>query len=134
MNKHRNLSLTGDLDLTGIQEGTASTYAAGAMGVKVALEHTFKEMGIFYSMMALAKMNQKDGFDCAGCAWPDPEKPSKIAEYCENGAKALAEEATHLTLGPDFFAEHSVEELSKWSDFKIGKSGQTYASHGASRR
>ena len=54
----------------------------------------------------------------------DPEKPSKIAEYCENGAKALAEEATNLTLGPDFFAKHSVEELSKWSDFKIGKSGR----------
>ncbi len=123
-NFKRNLSLTGDLELTGIQKGAASTYAAGAMGVKVALEHTFKEMGIYDSMRALAKMNQKDGFDCAGCAWPDPEKPSKIAEYCENGAKALAEEATHLTLGPDFFAKYSVEELSKWSDFNIGKSGR----------
>ena len=72
-NIKRNLSLTGDLELTGIQDCSASRYAAGAIGVKVALEHTFKEMGIFDSMRALAKMNQKDGFDCAGCAWPTPK-------------------------------------------------------------
>lgn len=124
MNKKRNISITGDIQLTGIQKGKASKHAAGVAGVKVTLEHTFKEMGILNSFKALAQMNQKEGFDCAGCAWPDPEKPSKIAEYCENGAKALAEEATHWTLGPDFFAEHSVEELSLWSDFKIGKSGR----------
>ncbi|MGB3150703.1 MAG: FdhF/YdeP family oxidoreductase [Maribacter sp.] len=123
-NINRNISITGDIQLTGIQEGKASDYAAGVQGVKVTLEHTFKEMGILNALKGLAYMNQKEGFDCAGCAWPDPEKPSKIAEYCENGAKALAEEATHLTLGPEFFAKHSVEELSQWSDFKIGKSGR----------
>lgn len=120
----RNTSNTGEITFTGIQKGTSSAHAAGVKGVKVALEHTFKEMGILNSMKALAHMNQKEGFDCAGCAWPDPEEPSKIAEYCENGAKALAEEATHLTLGPEFFAQYSVEELSQWSDFKIGKSGR----------
>ena len=58
------------------------------------------------------------------CAWPVPEHPSKIAEYCENGAKALADEATREHIGADFFAEHSVEELSRLSDFELNKLGR----------
>ena len=70
-------------------------------------------------------MNQKKGFDCSGCAWPDPDgHRSKLGEYCENGAKALAEEMTDSKVGLAFFAHNSVEEMSEWSDFKIGKSGR----------
>ena len=73
----------------------------------------------------ISKMNQKGGFDCSGCAWPDPDdKRSSLGEYCENGAKALAEEATTKRVTKEFFAEHSVEEMSHWSDFKIGKTGR----------
>ncbi|MEL6918708.1 MAG: FdhF/YdeP family oxidoreductase, partial [Bacteroidota bacterium] len=97
---------------------------AGLTGVKVALQHAIKEMGIARSANALPNMNQKDGFDCPGCAWPDPEKPSKLGEYCENGAKALAEEATLKQTNTDFFAQHSIEELSRWTDYQIGKSGR----------
>ena len=110
--------------MTGIALTESKEYAAGFPGIKVALQHTFKEMGAFEALGTLSKMNQKDGFDCAGCAWPDPEKPSKLGEYCENGAKALAEEATYEKVDADFFKEHSVEEISTWSDFNIGKSGR----------
>ncbi|MFS4456365.1 FdhF/YdeP family oxidoreductase [Maribacter sp. 2304DJ31-5] len=122
--KKRNISVTGEIKFTGISQSKPSVHAAGLLGVKVALKHVFKEMGVLKSFSTLARMNQKEGFDCPGCAWPDPDKPSQLGEYCENGAKALAEEATHHTLGKDFFRKHSVEELSRWSDYQIGKSGR----------
>ncbi|MFD0796758.1 FdhF/YdeP family oxidoreductase [Maribacter chungangensis] len=120
----RNISLTGTINFTGLQLTDPKTYAAGLPGIKVALEHSFKEMGGLEALKTLSKMNQKEGFDCPGCAWPDPEEPSKLGEYCENGAKALAEEATYEKADADFFKKFSVEEISTWSDFKIGKSGR----------
>ena len=121
---NRNISTTGNTDFSDLKLESPAQYAAGVKAVKVAIEHTLKEMGAAKSFKGLAQMNQKEGFDCPGCAWPDPEKPSKIAEYCENGAKALAEEATNKKVNPDFFATYSVEEISTWSDYKIGKSGR----------
>ena len=120
----RNVSIQGSTEFTGIKLGEPASYAAGPKAVKVTLEHTFKEMGIFRALSTLSHMNQKDGFDCPGCAWPDPEKPSKLGEYCENGGKALSEEATTKRVNREFFAKHSVEELSLWSDYHIGKSGR----------
>ena len=76
------------------------------------------------SMRTLLKMNQKEGFDCPSCAWPDPEHPSSLGEYCENGAKALADEATQTQIGAEFFAKYSVEELSRLSDFEINRLGR----------
>lgn len=122
--KKRNVSVLGPNTFTGIRLQKPAEYAAGLPAVKVALQHAFKEMGVVKSMSGLSQMNQKDGFDCPGCAWPDPEKPSKLGEYCENGAKALAEEATNKRVNTDFFAKYSVEELSHWSDYQIGKSGR----------
>ncbi|WP_378178114.1 FdhF/YdeP family oxidoreductase [Aquimarina sp. SS2-1] len=122
--KKRNVSVLGPETFTGIKLQEPAEYAAGMPAVKVALQHVFKEMGVVKSMSGLFQMNQKDGFDCPGCAWPDPEKPSKLGEYCENGAKALAEEATNKKIDRDFFAKYSVEELSNWSDYQIGKSGR----------
>jgi len=125
MTNERNTSPTTTQKLTGIKLKEPANYAAGALGVKVALDHAIGEMGVGRAMKILAKMNQKDGFDCPGCAWPDPDdKRSLFAEYCENGAKALAEEATRKRVKPEFFAEHSIEELSTWSDYEIGKSGR----------
>lgn len=120
----RNISLTGTISFTGLKLTDAKNYAAGIPGIKVALQHSFKEMGALETLATLSSMNQKEGFDCPGCAWPDPEAPSKLGEYCENGAKALAEEATYEKVDADFFMNHSVEEISTWSDFKIGKSGR----------
>ncbi|MGH1336637.1 MAG: FdhF/YdeP family oxidoreductase [Aureispira sp.] len=99
--------------------------AAGIPAVLVSLEHLQKETGVYKGLKRLNKMNQKGGWDCAGCAWPDPDDHrSALGEYCENGAKALAEEATEARVDPAFFSQHSVEEMSRWSDFKIGKSGR----------
>ncbi|WP_062055551.1 FdhF/YdeP family oxidoreductase [Aquimarina longa] len=122
--KKRNISVLGPTTFTGITVTEPAEYAAGLPAVKVALQHAFKEMGVVKSMHILSKMNQKEGFDCPGCAWPDPEKPSKLGEYCENGAKAIAEEATNKRVGSSFFDKYSVEELSNWSDYQIGKSGR----------
>jgi len=99
----RNISTTGTTEFSELQLKEPAKYAAGTKAVKVALEHAFKEMGVTKSLKGLAKMNQKEGFDCPGCAWPDPEKPSKVGEYCENGAKALAEEATNKKVDANFF-------------------------------
>lgn len=99
--------------------------AAGIPAVISAVKHVFGEMDPVRGTKALLKVNQKDGFDCPGCAWPDPDdERSPIAEYCENGAKAIAEEATTKTLWPDFFARHSVAELSQLNDYEIGKKGR----------
>jgi molybdopterin-dependent oxidoreductase alpha subunit len=99
--------------------------AAGIPAVISSIKHVFAEMDPIRGTKALLKMNQKDGFDCPGCAWPDPDdERSPIAEYCENGAKAIAEEATTKALWASFFAEHSISELSQLNDYEIGKKGR----------
>ncbi len=111
--------------LTGIKLTKVPESAAGVPAIKSALAHVNDEVGIGKGIGLLAKINQKDGFDCPGCAWPDPdEKRAFLAEYCENGAKAIAEEATKNRVSPLFFATHSVQELSKLSDYEIGKKGR----------
>lgn len=110
---------------TGMKLSKPKHVAAGVPGVLTAFKHVSKEVGFVKGMKMLSKMNQKGGFDCAGCAWPDPDgKRSSVGEYCENGAKALAEEATKKRVDAAFMARHSVEEISSWSDYKIGKSGR----------
>ncbi|MGD1945550.1 MAG: FdhF/YdeP family oxidoreductase [Croceivirga sp.] len=120
----RKVSLTGDIKFTGLRLKEPMEVAAGFLGVKEALRHGAKEMGIVRSMKALLEMNQEDGFRCPSCAWPVPENPSKIAEYCENGAKALADEATTDKIGAAFFKKYSVEELSLLSDYELNKFGR----------
>ena len=69
--------------------------AAGIPGVAVALKRSVQKMGPMRSARTLRNLNQADGFDCMGCAWPDPHPGERgRAEFCENGAKAVAEEAT----------------------------------------
>ena len=104
--------------LTGIELQKIPESAVGVKAIASALSHISNEVGLNKGLGLLAKLNQKDGFDCPGCAWPDPdEKRAFLAEYCENGAKAVAEEATKNRVSPMFFATHTVEELSKLSDF-----------------
>ena len=111
--------------LTGIKLEKIPESAVGVKAIKSALSHITNEVGLSKGIGLLAKLNQIDGFDCPGCAWPDPdEKRAFLAEYCENGAKAVAEEATKNRVSPMFFATHSVKELSKLSDYEIGKKGR----------
>ena len=121
---HRKVSVLGPGTFTKIKLKTAAPYAAGLPGVKAAMSHVFKEMGVVRSLQALSHMNQKEGFECPSCAWPDPDEPSKIGEFCENGAKALADEATTSHIGTEFFKRHSVEELSQCSDFELNRFGR----------
>ncbi len=102
-----------------------SDAAAGITGVTVAVKHVFGEMNPVRGVKALFKLNQKGGFDCPSCAWPDPDdERSPIGEYCENGAKAVAEEATTKRLTAEFFAKNSIAELSQLNDYEIGKKGR----------
>jgi molybdopterin-dependent oxidoreductase alpha subunit len=82
-------------------------------------------MSVGNGLKALLNLNQKGGIDCPSCAWPDPDKHrSPIGEFCENGAKAIAEEATNLKVGPAFFQNYTVNQMAAKSDFWIGKQGR----------
>src|SRR6185312_5846628 len=97
--------------------GRPKVAAAGLPAVLISARHVFGAMDAVRGMKALLALNQKDGYDCPGCAWPDPDDDrSPIAEYCENGAKAIAEEATTRKLIPKFFAENTVKDLSELND------------------
>jgi molybdopterin-dependent oxidoreductase alpha subunit len=85
----------------------------------------FGAMSVGNGLKALLNLNQKGGIDCPSCAWPDPDKHrSPIGEFCENGAKAIAEEATNLKVGPAFFQNYTVNQMAAKSDFWIGKQGR----------
>lgn len=99
--------------------------AGGIKAVQSASQHILQEMNPGKGFKTLQKMNQKDGFDCPGCAWPDPsDKRSQLGEYCENGAKAIAEEATDKRIGESFFQKHSISALKNESDYWLGKQGR----------
>lgn len=110
---------------TGLKLTKPKLMAAGIPAVLSSARHVFGEMDVSRGMKALLDLNQKDGYDCPGCAWPDPDdERSPIAEYCENGAKAIAEEATTKKLTPDFFKTNSVAALAELTDYEIGKKGR----------
>lgn len=120
----RDVSILPPEEFAELRLGEPADKAGGVPAVNTALRHVLEETGFAKGMTLLSKMNQTSGFDCPGCAWPDPKKRSSVAEYCENGAKALAEEATNKRLEGSFFKKHTVEELSRWTDFEIGKAGR----------
>ena len=112
-------------ELTDMTVSDPKKWAAGLPAVISAFKNIFEETGPARGLKGLLKMNQKGGFDCSSCAWPDEDGDrSPIAAYCENGAKALAEEATKKKLDADFFAQHSVADLSRLTDMEIGKKGR----------
>src|SRR5690606_33598498 len=88
--------------------------------------YLWEETYVGRGVKSLFKLNQTEGFDCPSCAWPDPDADlvSPIAEYCENGAKAVAWEATKHTIGPDFFKENSIISLLEKSDYWLEKQGR----------
>ena len=88
------------------------------------MKHVYGEAGVLRGTRELFRINQKRGFDCPGCAWPDPDDKRAATEFCENGAKAVAEEGTTLRADPSFFKVHSVAQLAQWSDYHIGKAGR----------
>jgi len=113
-------ALTGDLKVTHVEKR-----AAGIPAVINSFADLIEEKTLFRGTKALFKMNQFNGFDCSSCAWPDPDhERSSVAEYCENGAKAMAEDATTKRITPEFFKNNSVYDLAKLDDYHIGKTGR----------
>jgi len=99
--------------------------AAGFPALTNSLKHARREMNFTSCTKALFSLNQFNGVDCPGCAWPDPDEDrSSLGEYCENGVKAIAEEATTERITRSFFEKHTITELSNWSDYELGKSGR----------
>ncbi len=110
---------------TGLKIKAPKAKAAGIPGVTTAIAQANRYMKTGQAIKVSLKLNQKGGIDCPGCAWPDPDDDrSSLGEYCENGMKAIAEEAQKTTIGRDFFSQNSVAELGDWSDFQLGKAGR----------
>lgn len=97
---------------------------AGGWGALRAVAKTLAHQQVVAQGSAtLLKANQPEGFDCPGCAWPDPKHTSSF-EFCENGAKAITWESTAKRVAPEFFAEHPLSELWNWSDHKLEDQGR----------
>ncbi len=108
-----------------LEVGERKRSVAGVGAVLNSLVHSVQQMGVKRTALTLAKVNQVDGFDCPGCAWPDPDpKDRSPAEFCENGSKAVAEEATTKRVTAGFFATHSIQDLQTRSDHWLGQHGR----------
>jgi molybdopterin-dependent oxidoreductase alpha subunit len=108
-------------DIAGVSEYEGA--AAGWGALKAVAEAVHGQKAIVKETRGLLNMNQPHGFDCPGCAWPDPKHTSSF-EFCENGVKAVTWEATAKRTTPEFFASHPVSELWNWSDFDLENEGR----------
>lgn len=100
------------------------SHAGGPGAVTSALKHVLKTAGPVRGTKALLDLNQTDGFDCPSCAWPDPDDHRAHAEFCENGAKAIASEATAHRIERSFFRKHSISDLLEKSDYWHDQQGR----------
>ena len=98
--------------------------AAGIPAVISTMKYGVRNMGVINSITKLSKVNDFHGFDCPGCAWPDPDSHRSFAEFCENGAKAVSDEATKSRADSDFWSKWSVSELSQKSDYWLNSQGR----------
>ncbi|MFA4930072.1 MAG: FdhF/YdeP family oxidoreductase, partial [Patulibacter sp.] len=110
-------------DDAGIEVGPRADHAVG-MPATVSIARRSLGLGPVRALRAYRRMNQPDGFDCPGCAWPEPAEGSHHLEFCENGVKAVQEEATKRTITRDFFARHAVSELRGRTAHWLGQQGR----------
>jgi molybdopterin-dependent oxidoreductase alpha subunit len=106
-----------------IEVSKPKTWSAGVPGITHSMVPAFTQMGVSRSLRTLSAMNQKNGFDCMSCAWPDADHRAAVA-FCENGAKALTWEATPLTVPSSFWAEHPIGDLLTKSGYWLGMQGR----------
>ncbi|HEY8926101.1 MAG TPA: molybdopterin-dependent oxidoreductase, partial [Polyangia bacterium] len=104
--------------------GRRDRSAAGLTSIWETVKRGSREMGVKRSFRTLLTLNQKDGYDCPSCAWPDPDGERKTAEFCENGAKAVASEATRRRATSELFAEHPISDLLTRSDHWLELQGR----------
>ncbi|MEO1096434.1 MAG: FdhF/YdeP family oxidoreductase [Bacteroidota bacterium] len=124
MSNNKKIFAQPPLKYTGLRIAEPKKVSGGFDAVVSATRHVVGEVGLVEGTKAMLKINQFDGFDCPGCAWPDPDDERAQVEFCENGAKAVAEEATTKKVDAKFFKKHSISKLSTWSDYEIGRSGR----------
>ncbi|GAA5038347.1 molybdopterin-dependent oxidoreductase alpha subunit [Thermocatellispora tengchongensis] len=99
------------------------TWAAGVPGVTHALSYSLGQTSLRRTALTLLSVNQVTGLDCPGCAWPEPGR-RHVNEYCENGAKHVADEATTRRVTAEFFRRHPVSELAGMSDQWLNQQGR----------
>ncbi|GAB3654913.1 FdhF/YdeP family oxidoreductase [Zhihengliuella somnathii] len=114
-----------DIDESRLEVTEPKTSAAGVKAVKVALERGIAQAGVGRTLRSMLRVNQRHGVDCPGCAWPEPiDGRRKPAEFCENGAKALAEENTRRTADPAWWAAHPISVLREKTEYWLGNQGR----------
>jgi len=101
-----------------------SKAAGGARSAWTAARFAFGEMGVVRGTRTLLQLNQKQGVDCPGCAWPEPDGERSHFEFCEEGAKHVADEATRKRVTSEFFAKWSVADLSRQTDLWLNQQGR----------
>ncbi len=112
------------VELAGLRQEKPVTVAAGLTAVTKTLAHGLAQAGLGHTLRAAHAINQTSGFDCQSCAWPNPDGHRSVAEFCENGFKAVAYETTTQRLTADFFREHSLADLAARSDYWLGQQGR----------
>ncbi|MBT2547741.1 FdhF/YdeP family oxidoreductase [Arthrobacter sp. ISL-65] len=112
-----------ETDEKDLEVGKPKEWAAGIPGVLHSMQPAIKHMGLSRTEKTLLALNQKHGFDCMSCAWPDPDH-RKTFEFCENGAKAVTWEATPVVIESEFWAEHPVSELRQRTEYWLGMQGR----------
>ncbi|MXG91832.1 FdhF/YdeP family oxidoreductase [Nocardioides flavescens] len=114
-----------DIDESELSVSGPEDHAAGPTAVAVSMNRALQGMGVRRTAATLLKLNQVDGFDCQGCAWPDPAPEHRhTAEFCENGVKAVTDEVNLRRVGREFFAAHPIAELEQRSDYWLGQQGR----------
>jgi formate dehydrogenase major subunit len=106
-----------------VQVNKPKRSATGLPAIASSVSRSLRELGPLDAARTLAVINQTEGFDCPGCAWPE-RKDRHVVEFCESGAKAVADEADHSRCTPAFFAKHSIEELATQDDYWLGQRGR----------
>ncbi len=111
-------------EFTGLKLTATGEVAGGVPAIMSTMKYAWQEMGVGRSLKTLARINQPDGFDCPGCAWPEPDSARPHIEFCENGAKHVADEATTKRVSPEFFRAWSVPQLAAQTDLWLNQQGR----------
>src|ERR1700730_5665938 len=122
--RHPDRDIDADFDEHAVTVAGRKHEAAGVKAVLVSLQRGLESMGALRTAAALARLNQRHGFDCPGCAWPEEHGGGNLEEFCENGAKAVAEEATTRVVTPEFFARHSIADIEGRPEYWLSQQGR----------
>src|SRR5436305_7017498 len=101
-----------------------SKVAGGMTAALTAARFAWSEMGVVRGSRTLMQLNQKQGIDCPGCAWPEPDGERSHFEFCEEGAKHVADEATRKRVTPEFFKQWTVTALRQQTDQWLNAPGR----------